>query len=70
MWAWWIWTENRFKGARGDAIRLDPLTRSIISVIVLNNRENIQSPARYVANEEFHHTGIRLQAWLARSFAA
>jgi len=34
-----------------------PLTRSIISLIVVNNRENIQSPARYVANEEFHHTG-------------
>jgi len=34
-----------------------PLTRSIISIITVNNRENIQSPARYVANEEFHHTG-------------
>lgn len=26
---------------------------------VANNRENMQSPARYVANEEFHHTGDR-----------
>jgi epoxyqueuosine reductase QueG len=34
-----------------------PLTRSIIAIITVNNRENIQSPARYVANEEFHHTG-------------
>ena len=39
-----------------------PLTRSIISVIVVNNRENIQSPARYVANEEFHHTGDRISS--------
>jgi len=36
-----------------------PLTRSIIAIITANNRENIQSPARYVANEEFHHTGDR-----------
>jgi epoxyqueuosine reductase QueG len=35
------------------------LTRSIISVILANNRENIQSPARYVANQEYHHTGDR-----------
>ncbi|MEJ5377872.1 MAG: 4Fe-4S double cluster binding domain-containing protein [bacterium] len=34
-------------------------TRSIISIIIANNRENIQSPARYVANEEYHHTGDR-----------
>lgn len=35
------------------------LTRSIISIVVANNRENIQSPARYVANAEYHHTGER-----------
>ena len=39
-----------------------PRTRSIISVIVVNNRENIQSPARYVANEEFHHTGDKISS--------
>ncbi len=32
---------------------------SIISIVVANNRENIQSSARYVANEEFHHTSDR-----------
>jgi epoxyqueuosine reductase QueG len=42
-----------------------PLTRSIVSIITVNNRENIQSPARYVANEEFHHTGDRISS-LAR----
>jgi len=36
-----------------------PLTRSIIAIVTVNNRENIQSSARYVANEEFHHTGDR-----------
>jgi epoxyqueuosine reductase len=35
------------------------LTRTVIAVIIANNRENMQSPARYVANEEFHHTGDR-----------
>jgi epoxyqueuosine reductase QueG len=34
-----------------------PLTRSIITIITVNNRENIQSPAGYVVNEEFHNTG-------------
>jgi len=42
-----------------------PLTRSIVSIITVNNRENIQSPARYVANEEFHHTGDKISS-LAR----
>jgi len=35
------------------------LTRSVISIVMANNRENMQSAARYVANEEFHHTGDR-----------
>ena len=42
---------------REGILHVYSLTRSIIAVIVANNRENIQSPARYVANEEFHHTG-------------
>jgi epoxyqueuosine reductase QueG len=36
-----------------------PLTRSILSIVVAHNRENLQTPARYVANEEYHHTGDR-----------
>lgn len=39
-----------------------PMTRSVIAVIVANNRENLQSPARYVANEELHHNGDRVSA--------
>ena len=41
---------------REGILHVYSLTRSIISIIIANNRENIQSPARYVANEEHHHT--------------
>ncbi|MGC8494619.1 MAG: 4Fe-4S binding protein [Syntrophobacteraceae bacterium] len=44
---------------REGILHVYSLTRSIISIVVANNRENMQSPARYVANEEFHHTGDR-----------
>ena len=37
-----------------------PPARSVISIIVTNNAENLQSPARYVANEEYHHTGDKI----------
>jgi epoxyqueuosine reductase QueG len=47
---------------REGILRVYPLTRSIVSIIVVNNRENIQSPARYVANEEFHHTGDKISS--------
>ena len=33
-----------------------PQTRTLISLAQVMNRENIQSPARYAANDEFHHT--------------
>ena len=42
---------------REGMLHVYSLTRSIISIITTNNRENLQSPARYVANEEYHHTG-------------
>lgn len=41
---------------REGILHVYSLARSVISIIVVNNRENIQSPARYVANEEHHHT--------------
>jgi ferredoxin len=37
--------------------RTFPLTRSLISFVVRMNRENVRSPARSVANTEFHQTG-------------
>ncbi len=47
---------------REGILHVYPLTRSIIAVIMANNRESIQSPARYVANEEIHHTGDRISS--------
>jgi len=37
--------------------RAFPHTRSVISFVLRMNRNNVRSPARSVANSEFHHTG-------------
>src|SRR5580765_6783435 len=37
--------------------RAFPPTRSLISFVVRMNRENVRSPARSIANNEFHHSG-------------
>jgi ferredoxin len=37
--------------------RTFPHTRSVISFVLRMNRDNVRSPARSVANSEFHHTG-------------
>ena len=42
---------------REGILTVYPLTRSIISIIKVMNRENIQSTARYVANDEYHSVG-------------
>ena len=34
-----------------------PRTRSLISFVLRMNRDNARSPARSIANAEFHHTG-------------
>jgi epoxyqueuosine reductase QueG len=47
---------------REGILQVYSLARSAISLIAVNNRENIQSPARYVANEEFHDTGDRISS--------
>lgn len=36
--------------------RAFPRTRSLISIVLRMNRDNIRNPARSVANNEFHHT--------------
>ena len=51
---------------REGILHVYSLTRSIIAIITMNNRENIQSPARYVANEEFHHGGDRTSSDFSR----
>jgi epoxyqueuosine reductase QueG len=45
---------------RDGILYVYPLTRTVISIVAANNRENIQSPARYVANAEFQHNGDRI----------
>lgn len=42
---------------RGDILRVFPRTKTLIAFVVRMNREPICSPARSVANLEFHHTG-------------
>jgi hypothetical protein len=37
--------------------RAFPRTRSLISIVMRMNRENIRNPARSLANKEFHHAG-------------
>ena len=42
---------------RPDILNAFPLTKTLVSFVVRVNREPIRSPARSVANLEFHHTG-------------
>jgi ferredoxin len=42
---------------RPHILRTFPRTRSLISFVLRMNRDNVRSPARSVANAEFHHTG-------------
>ncbi len=44
-------------GERPHLASAFPRTRSLISIVVRMNHENVRSPARSVANAEFHHTG-------------
>ena len=41
---------------KGDILWLLPKTKALISFVVRMNRENIRTPARSIANLEFHHT--------------
>ena len=42
---------------RPDILNAFPHTKTLISFVVRMNREPIRSPARSIANLEFHHTG-------------
>ncbi len=42
---------------RAEILALYPWARGLISIVCRMNREPIRSPARSVANREFHHTG-------------
>src|SRR3954464_15821327 len=42
---------------RQDIVEAFPYTRTLISFVVRMNKEAIRTPARSVANTEFHHSG-------------
>jgi NAD-dependent dihydropyrimidine dehydrogenase PreA subunit len=44
---------------RADLLRVYPWTKGLVSIVCRMNRESNRSPARSVANLEFHHTGER-----------
>jgi len=48
------------------AIRALPGARSFVSIVVSTHRDNIRSPARSVANVEFHRTGSEVDEILHR----
>ncbi|NOS71202.1 MAG: 4Fe-4S ferredoxin [Verrucomicrobia bacterium] len=50
--------------------RTFPRTRSLISFVVRMNRDNVRSPARSVANSEFHHSGDEVNDIARRITAA
>ena len=50
--------------------RTFPRTRSLISVVLRMNRDNVRSPARSVANSEFDHTGDEVNDVARRITAA
>jgi ferredoxin len=50
--------------------RAFPRTRSLISFVLRMNRDNVRSPARSLANVEFHHTGDEVNDVARRITAA
>ncbi len=55
---------------RAEILALYPWTRALISIVCRMNREPIRSPARSVANLEFHHTGEHVNDVARRIVAA
>jgi ferredoxin len=41
---------------REDILAVFPRTKTLVSIVLRMNRENIRTPARSIANLEFHHT--------------
>ncbi len=57
-------------GERPHIERAFQRTRSLISFVLRMNRDNVRSPARSVANVEFHHTGDEVSEVARRITAA
>lgn len=45
---------------RGPVLNALPSTRTLVSIIVRMHPDNVRSPARSVANREFHHAGEKV----------
>lgn len=54
---------------RSHILKAFPSARSVISFVVRMNRDNVRSPARSIANNEFHHTGDEADG-IARAITA
>lgn len=54
---------------RDDILRFFPATQTLVSIVCRMNREPIRSPARSVANLEFHHAGDKVNE-VARNVVA
>jgi len=54
---------------RSHIVKAFPPARSVISFVVRMNRDNVRSPARSIANNEFHHTGDEADG-IARAITA
>lgn len=54
---------------RADILAAFPPTKTLVSFVCRMNRENVRSPARSVANLEFHHTGDQVND-IARNIVA
>lgn len=54
---------------RNDILAVFPRTKTLVSIVCRMNREDIRSPARSVANLEFHHTGDHVNE-VARTIVA
>lgn len=57
-------------GERAHIQRTFPHTRSLISIVLRMNRDNVRNPARSIANSEFHHTGDAVNDGARRITAA
>src|SRR5947209_5456447 len=62
-------TRPALDNQRGDILRVFPAAKTLLSFVCRMNREPIRSPARSVANLEFHHTGDHVNE-IARKIVA
>ena len=65
-----LWNWNGLAAERPHIERAFPRARSLISFVLRMNRDNVRSPARSLANVEFHNTGDEVNDVARRITAA